>query len=169
VKRCHCKRPGYRFRGKRWQCVIHFRLDTMRACAKAAGKKIPTVAELGQMFDGLRKRGMRCEACNVRMRWAGRTSDTNTVSLQHDASGRLRLLCRRCNSRHGQMPGDLFYELVGTDRWYCARCETVKPLSDFYKNRAGSCCKPCRKKLNKEMWALYGRQWYENSQRRKQA
>jgi hypothetical protein len=138
----------------------------MQCNARAAGKYVPTRAELESLAKTLIAKGMKCAPCGTIMQWKGSRSETHTVSLQHDRSGRIRLICRRCNSRHDDFPGDTFYKTpVGFA--HCHRCKTTKPLADFYPERAGSCCKPCRKALNKEMWAKYGKQWMKNSQERK--
>lgn len=64
------------------------------------------------------------------------------------------------------MPGDSFYDLPKT-HWWCARCKTMKPKKDFYRNKAGSCCRVCRKRLNHFMWKLYGKKWTHNSREKK--
>lgn len=168
-KKCSkCGRVGHRFRGDRWLCVIHHRMDTMRATAKAKGKSVPSWAELDALFTDLILRSLRCEVCDLAMRWAGRRGALDTVTLQHDRSGRVRLICMLCNQRHDDLPGDSFYELPPRS-WRCSRCETVKPLTEFYKNRTGGVCKACRKIVNKAMWAKFGRIWTANSQRRRNA
>lgn len=163
-----CSNPGFRFRGERWLCVTHNRFDTMRTCAKSKGKYVPTHGELERLAGRLIANGMKCEACGCKMNWHSEASRKKTVSLQHDASGAVRLICMSCNSRHGNLLGDSLYSLP-KDHWRCPKCEIVKPLSEFYKNRVGSCCKMCRKKLNAEMWKRFGKQWAANSKRKKRA
>jgi len=159
-----CGDPGFRFRGERWLCSIHNRMDTMRTAARSAGKYVPTEDELTTLFRDLTARGMKCETCGVVMPLHG--DRRATVSLQHDRSGRLRLICMTCNSRHDDLPGDSFYDLP-PDSWRCSRCEQVLPLARFYKGRAGGCCIDCRKKLNAQMWAAHGKRWAANSLARK--
>jgi hypothetical protein len=163
-----CEKPGFRFRGERWLCVIHHRIDTMQNSARTKRKAVPTTELLDSLASELVGRKMACEVCNVIMQWAGKMGEPHTVSLQHDRSGRFRLICMRCNQIHDDLPGDSFYDLP-KNHWRCRPCNRVLPLSSFYKNRAGSCCIECRKKLNKKMWALHGKTWAKNSQRRKRA
>ena len=162
-----CDQPGFRWHGERWLCIVHFRFDTMRFCAMGKGKVVPTYADLDKLAAEAVANDMKCDHCKAVMLWFGGTeSRGSVVSLQHDRSGRIRFLCMTCNNRHGQCPGDLFYD-IPKEHWYCARCEKILPLTDFYKGRAGSCCKACRKTLNKSMWAQFGKQWFANSQGRK--
>lgn len=166
AKCAKCSELGFRFRGGRWLCLIHNRIDTMQNSARSKGKYVPSEAELLKLAARLVRRNMKCDVCEATMHWHTTGSRNYTVSLQHDRSGKVRLICMGCNQRHDDLPGDSLYELP-KDHWRCARCEKVKPLPAFYKDRAGSCCKSCRKTLNAEMWKRFGKKWAANSKRRK--
>lgn len=157
-----CSEPGFRYRGERWLCVIHNRIDTMRNSARASGQYVPTNEELACLVKDLISRGMQCESCTRVMQWAGKNGEGTTVSIQHDRSGRIRLICMLCNVRHDDLPEDTFYELP-PNSWRCVGCKTVKPLTEFYPNKVGCVCKPCRKELNRKMWSRFGKQWSANS------
>jgi hypothetical protein len=160
--KCDC--PGFRWRGERWLCIFHHRFDTMITASRTCGKTVPTERQLWAMAVPIITNGMKCPSCDVVMQWTG-NRQSHTISLQHDRSGALRLICMLCNQRHDDLPGDTFFELP-KDHWRCPRCEQVLPLTAFYKDRAGGCCKVCRKKLNREMWAKFGKQWQANSEAR---
>lgn len=161
-----CDEKAYRVHGDRPLCVVHFRFETMRDAARSKGKVVPTHDDLRRMADEIIQNGLACPHCGRQMHWTKppqRRSDV--VSLQHDRSGRLRLLCMGCNIKHATYPGDTFYDApIGWS--FCHRCHQSLPPESFYKNRMGACCRSCRKVLNREMWALYGRKWAENSRRR---
>lgn len=167
-----CFRPGYRFRGERWLCVIHHRFDCIKTSAKSSGKTVPTNEQLKELANELIQNNMKCEPCGAKMQWVKESGGLNTVSLQHDRSGRFRFICLKCNSRHDDLPGDTFYDLP-KGHWRCPHCKEIKPLTDFYTNSAdkihGGCCKSCRKILNKKMWSIYGKKWAANSKRKREA
>jgi rRNA maturation endonuclease Nob1 len=93
------------------------------------------------------------------MNWFASDGRSTVISLQHDRSGDIRLMCHACNTRHAKMPGDLFYE-VGPDKHRCPRCERILPLNAFWKDRSGdkwrnrwSYCKDCGGEINKIRYA----------------
>lgn len=167
-----CDRETHRYRSKQNLCEVHYRVVQMRDSARSSGKYTPTPGEMNQMVEALIANGMKCEACSVEMVWGtGERGRSDVVSLQHDRSGDVRLICMGCNIRHYTFPDDTFYNHADRQSAHCARCHRTLPLSSFYVNargrRAGSCCKECRKELNREMWKVHGRRWYANSMERK--
>ena len=166
MNRCACGEIGFRFHGDRWQCVIHFRLDCMRECARSKGKYVPSHDELLALVAEAVSNVMKCSHCKQFMVWFGVPGQSNVVSLQHDRSGKIRFLCKECNNRHQSFPADTFYDYPPDWRW-CSRCKRAKHLSEFYKGKAGACCRACRKALNKSMWEIHGRRWLANSASRK--
>lgn len=161
-----CDKPGFRYRGERWLCVVHNRFDTMRASAQSKGKIVPTHEQLEEMASILIARGMKCEACGIETQWAGVKGSLSTISLQHDRCGKLRLICMGCNQRHDDLPGDTFYDLPA-NHWPCPKCKRMLHLSAYYRERAGVYCKDCRKEINREKWAVHGKRYMENSLERK--
>lgn len=161
-----CGREPDRYHGDRWLCIVHYRFETMRDAARLKRKYVPSHSELEALRNDLEMNGMKCRACECVMIWSGRPEDGNIVSLQHDASGSICFLCKRCNCKHGQLPGDLFYSLP-EGQWYCAKCKTIKDIDgEFYRLNSGklsSWCKSCRRSTNKEMWAKHGARWSRNS------
>ena len=156
MNRCaQCDRTGTWFRGGRWLCVVHHRFDTMRTCARARNRYVPTRDELERLADAIINDAMHCPSCSVLMQWTGNRSDTHTISLQHDACGHIRFLCKKCNMRHAAWPGDRFYEHP-IDWKYCPKCDSGLPPSEFYRTSSGrlkSYCKGCKHQIAKREWA----------------
>jgi hypothetical protein len=161
-----CDRPAHRFRMRKWICTIHNRIDTMRNCARAKKKYVPTHEELWAMIQDLIARDMKCEVCQTVMQWHGKRGSLTTVSLQHDRSGKLRLICMLCNQRHDDMPGDTFYDLP-PGHWPCPKCKKVLPAADYYPNKRPAYCKLCSNAISKAMWALHGKRYTANYLRKK--
>jgi hypothetical protein len=122
------------------------RFYQMRATARQFSKIAPS-------FDWLESavpRGMICPVCDRRMVWRGKGS--RVITLQHDRSGEMRLMCKQCNTRHAKMPGDSFYSLP-KDHKYCPECKTAKTLDSFWRDITRwrgvfTYCIPCGKKRN---------------------
>lgn len=161
-----CSRPGHRFRGHRWLCVRHTRMETMKNAAQKAGKRIPTWDELEKMIHDVEASGLKCPHCGIQMCWLMAEDKLRTLTLQHDRSGDLRILCFLCNIQHDDVPGDLFYE-IPVGHKHCPQCRVVQPIdTQFYRlsnGRLSSWCRSCRKAVNKRMWEIYGKQWTKNS------
>lgn len=130
-------------------CKKHFRFLKMRYTAKAYGKYVPTFSELERAFRKLS--GFRCVGCDKVMRWTKKESSlADTVTLQHDADGGIRLICFSCNDRHMHYPGDSFYTR-NRNMKLCGMCKTEKPFDEFTKSRdkysflkLGGHCRRCR-------------------------
>lgn len=152
-----CDEQGHRFQGERWLCVRHYRLGQMIYQAQRRGKYAPTPDELAALVREAEAAGMVCPHCKRQMNWAAKPRGYSTVvSLQHDRSGKLRLLCLGCNSRHQSFPGDTMYDYP-PDWQFCPECQKAKPGDQFFRSqRTGrriSYCKPCQSKKNAAKWA----------------
>ena len=150
-----CDRPGTVFKCNRWICDIHFRIQCMRDGASLNGKVVPTKQSLLEMAESLECAGMTCCHCSVVMVWRGIRGQPNVVSLQHDRSGHMRLLCKYCNNVHQSFPGDTFYDFPAGWR-YCPKCKSAKSPDNFYQSATGrrkSYCKECRRVITRDEWA----------------
>lgn len=104
----------------------------MRVCAKAKGKSVPSYKALDKMISGLIN--MLCPECGHRMKWLRKDSPKHVLTLQHDRSGKMRLLCFSCNTRHHYLPGDRFYT-APTGKRFCQDCKKFLPLASFFADR----------------------------------
>lgn len=105
-------------------CAKHLRFHRMRMSAQTAGKKRPTFATLERLVPP----GLVCPACGRRMNWLKRDGAASMVTLQHDRSGRLRLICFTCNVQHWRFPGDTFYALrANPEAWANRRAFMAPP------------------------------------------
>ncbi len=150
-----CDRPGAVFKCNRWLCDIHFRIQCMRDSASAKGKFVPNKLLLYALAEQVEAGGMKCSHCSQSMVWRGEKGQRNVVSLQHDRSGEVRLLCLDCNFNHRHFPGDSYYTTpIG---WkYCPKCQTAKRPDEFYRRRNGklkSYCKECKHGIAMAEWA----------------
>jgi RNase P subunit RPR2 len=151
-----CKAPAEASRGRARYCAKHFRFVAMRAFAKTRGKYQPTAAEL----EALIPPGMVCVTCQRVMNWLHTDGRSTQVTLQHDRSGAIRLICSACNTKHQAMPGDLIYALPASSK-FCQKCETVLPLASFHFRKRGrsagkplSICISCERVLHRERKAF---------------
>lgn len=129
-----CKRIGCRgIAFKRGYCVMHHRLNNMRSRAISSRKYSPKFAEL----EALVPPGMKCQPCGRAMIWYAGTVVSNLITLQHDRSGTIRLICQGCNSGHAWVEGDRFYE-IGPGKRQCGLCKAIKPVSEFVKQKLGA-------------------------------
>lgn len=159
----YCDEPRSALFAKDVRCLPHARMDQMRYTARRRGLLEPSIRELE---DLVRTSEMKCAGCRLPMAWTFKMSERGrrgVISLQHDRSGALRLLCVRCNIRHSDHPGDTFYEIPEGKR-FCGRCQTFRPLDQFPRNRAqpGGIGNPCRKckadlEMNRDRKAVYAR------------
>lgn len=118
-------------RGKSYYCAKHLRLIQMNADAKQNGKQAPSFAEL----ESLIPQDMKCSACARTMNWLRTGGMSTQVTLQHDRSGQIRLICFGCNTRHASLPGDLLYEIPKGHR-YCPGCHLIKSESSFWQRKS---------------------------------
>lgn len=147
-------------------CERHYRFGQMRNRAKADGKTVPTYEWLESNVPN----DMKCPTCRRVMNWRQFEGASTVITLQHDRNGDFNFLCLACNSRHGAMQGDSFYELP-EDHKMCPRCKEVKHLDNFctdtngrWKNKK-SICRDCSTKYHAE-WVSKTREEY-NEKRRK--
>ena len=163
-----CSLPAFRESGHIWLCYMHYRFQSMRTKAKYDGKEVPSYNDLKLLFDQLNP-VMICPICRRPMNWMAKDGRSTVITLQHDRSGVLRLLCMGCNARHGQCEGDSFYSEIGPNRKRCWRCKQVKTLEEFSTDRGrwsekGTTCKECLYILNKT-WRTKNREKYNASKR----
>jgi hypothetical protein len=157
IDKCtRCAAPATKRRGMRRLCLRHYRIDCMRECAKSKGKVVPSPVLLELLLDDLIAGGMKCPHCRQSVVLAGNKGQANVISLQHDRSGVMRLLCLLCNNRHQAFPGDSFYDYQ-LDWKYCAKCSTAKHETEFYLNRTTgrrkSYCKACKHQIARSEYA----------------
>jgi len=131
-KRCSkCTEPAHSKSGHQWLCVLHYRLRQMQHSARRYNKVAPTDQVLIEMIAALGP-GLHCPVCKRQMNLLASDGQSTCLTLQHDRSGALRLICKRCNNRHQYHPLDSFYDLpAGHKR--CPGCRTVKPFAEFYQ------------------------------------
>lgn len=137
-----CAQPGVATWGKHktWHCAKHHRFWQMKFGARFAKKREPSLEELEALF--LEVINMQCPVCECDMVWFTKEDRKRTLTLQHDASGKLRMICFRCNLRHAALPSDIFYEVQAGSK-YCHYCEQILPLSDFHPKSKYNRCRKC--------------------------
>lgn len=116
--------------GHQFLCVRHYRLRQMRHKAKYDGKSAPSMSELETMIPD----GMICPFCKKVMNWRRCDGQATVITIQHDRSGLVRMLCQSCNTRHAFFPGDTFYDHDQSKR-RCGCCKLALPLDRFPSNR----------------------------------
>lgn len=154
-----CSRKAYVRQGRIWLCKKHYRFSQMRTCAKRHNKYVPTYEELELLTINTLQidKGKVCPECNRVMNWVKKDGSSTVVTLQHDRSGNIKLLCQSCNSRHSKYDGDSFYTRNKSKK-LCPKCKDEKELSDFFNVKSsskrwlnkGSYCKDCNRKYQKE-------------------
>ncbi len=144
------------------------RFIQMRNAAKRSGKAVPTFRLLERLAAALV--AMKCPACQSPMNWLLKNGAATVVTLQHDRSGRMRLICKGCNSRHHLHPGDTYYEMPSGHK-RCPRCTKTKPIADFGKKR--SQCRKCeaevsleRYRADKPTWKARKKAWLKANRRK---
>ncbi len=140
-----CKKKAEASSGTGSYCAKHVRFLRMRTDAKRKGKVVPSYDLLESMVQKLRD--FKCPICSIKMVWLRKESTTRAITLQHDHSGDLRLICFSCNTAHQFIPKDGFYEKPKNTR-YCQDCKKFKPLTEFFQDRrltigVKTYCKPC--------------------------
>lgn len=160
-----CKRAAV----ARRLCVKHYRFTSMRQVAHRTKKRAPSFSEMDKLVPS----GMICPPCGRRMNWAKKEGAGTVITLQHDRSGRLKMICMSCNSRHARFKGDTFYKIQPDER-KCSLCGKLKHFTEFPRSRGGSRwkgrtspCLPCHRKKN-ERWRKENREKHLESQRASQ-
>ena len=106
--------------------IRNLRFYQMRREAERKGKAVPTMNQL----YALASNGLSCPDCGVTMHWLEKESPRFVITLQHYRDGSFGLVCKSCNSRHRNMPGD-DYRSSPKDHKYCPHCKLLKPFSKF--------------------------------------
>lgn len=151
--------------GRQWLCPRHYRFGQMRANAKRYGKLTPSHEWLEENIPA----DMICRRCSRQMNWRQKDGAATVVCLQHNRDGTMEIICLSCNTRHGQMRGDEFYDLP-PDSKRCPGCGQVKLLSAFCTDRAGkwkskkSNCRSCSKSAH-DAWVKANRIKYNETRR----
>lgn len=150
-----CDEPKHVKQGRISLCAMHYRISSMRACARRNGKLVPTRQEI-EWFA----LNMSCFGCGKEMHWLAVDGRKDQATLQHDRDGTIRLLCLSCNVRHSHNPDDSFYELPKNHK-HCPDCEKVLPYSSFCKDKSRpvglkSYCRGCAKNRHKQWRESYG-------------
>lgn len=166
MKHCSlCKIPAVIKQGHQWLCVRHYRFRQMRSCARRRGKTVPSCQELELMVP----KNMQCPGCSRTMVWRSKEGPATVISLQHDRSGKMRMLCRSCNTRHAAFMGDSFYTHDQTKR-VCPRCKQLLDWNHFSTDRTprwknkNTYCRQCRTEMH-AAWVAKNRE-RENAKRR---
>ncbi len=150
-----CSRVSVRKQGRIWLCAQHYRLQQMRVNAKRHKKEVPSYEVLEHLAHWLGNPPI-CPICHRFMNWLAVDGAASVVTLQHDRSGDIRLMCLACNTKHAAMPNDTFYSLPSGHR-RCPRCEQTKPFAAFSLDR--SRVFPHRKTYCKECASVYHKEW----------
>lgn len=131
--------------GRIWLCKKHLRFSRMRHISKYRKKATPTLEWLEDSIP----ENMICPTCNRVMNWMSYEGRSTMITLQHDRSGELRLICHACNTRHAKQKDDEFYD-IPMDRKRCPGCREIKSLDSFWKDNSGdkwkntfAYCKQC--------------------------
>jgi len=159
MRKCsRCNEPSCAKQGHQWLCEKHYRFRQMRGKAQQRGLAVPTYEWLEANVPD----GMICCWCKRTMNWLQRDGASTVITLQHDRSGELRLICLACNSRHARFSGDEFYSLP-IDKKPCPACKQVLPLSAFCIDRSKrwqdrkSMCRQCSTDVHRE-WVRRNRE-----------
>jgi len=152
-----CKRVAVVDVGKTTSyCNLHYRSNQMRDSASAKGKIVPNQIWLERELIRIELAGMICPHCSIQMQWSGAGSRKNTITLQHDFSGDLRLLCLSCNVKHSNHGSDDYYQLLPGEN-HCARCHQVFPEDSFPSQlmkdgtrKKRSYCRGCRAEYDRQ-------------------
>lgn len=154
-----CEREAVRKQGRLWLCQVHYRYQRMRIEAKRNHKTVPGYDELLAMTPA----DMICVGCSRKMNWLAGDGQSTVASLQHDRDGKLRLICRACNTRHAQMDGDSFYTFP-KEKKRCPKCKQIKELGEFQVdrrkwNQTCTYCRDCNHEIYLRRIAVHGIYW----------
>lgn len=127
-------------------CEKHYRFLQMRDVAQRRGKVVPTWEHLDEML---------LECLNEHGELGADKKTGSTISLQHNLDGTMCFICHSCNVGHGNSKLGDRYLYLEYDEKYCPRCDTVKSLDQFNKDRskirgARSKCRECQNKQTRK-------------------
>lgn len=124
----YCKTSRY--------CLKHYRFKTMRNCAKANNKKVPSFDQLEKYLSDLKD--FRCPGCGKIMVWRAKkmVGIGDVVSLQHWKDGTMSFLCLGCNIAKGSVNfmRDV-RERIPSSKKRCQRCKHVKDRENYQKDK----------------------------------
>lgn len=154
-----CTEEAFVKQGHQWLCPRHYRFGQMRSTAKRRGKKVPEHTEIAAMVEACK---MICPLCGRSMNWLAKSGHSTVVTLQHDQSGELKLLCLACNVRHRTFAEDSIYTR-DRSKHPCRDCGKELAKSDFWTDRSRPLgikpyCKNCAYERYKK--------WAENNRER---
>ncbi len=161
-----CNDEAARKQGRIWLCKKHYRFQQMRCTAKRLGKSVPEYEWLEKEWSNIKG---HCPICKREVNWLSREGTDTVITLQHDRSGRIRLLCLSCNVRHASFSDDSFYT-TDPSKKICTLCRRELPKADFANDRGAgitkkkSWCRNCASQKQKE-WRNKNRS-RENEKRR---
>ena len=150
-----CDKKGIHKRALRTiYCDKCYRFNCMLKIAKQYNKYVPSLTEIEVLFGKLHN--MQCPICNKQMSWHSKYGKmSNVISLQHNYSGNILLICQGCNSGHGNsMLKDEYFNLNNNER-FCPDCRKILNKNSFYKssrNEYAGICKVCdniRRSINR--------------------
>lgn len=159
-----CDRPSHIRQGRILLCAMHYRFSSMRTRATRDGKYVPTRDEIESLIPS----PFVCIGCSREMNWLRSDGASTQVTLQHDRSGKLRLICLGCNTRHAHHPDDSYYDVPDGHK-RCGRCDRVLSREHFAvdKSRAvglKAWCRKCSHDSHTE-WRKKNRDHYNAKQR----
>lgn len=131
-------------------CRKHYRLAYMGYMSRHRGKRAPSIGALEKLVPN----PFDCPVCSRPMIWTCRKLTGRVVTIQHDASGRIRLICMSCNARHAGFVGDKLYRLRDGFK-FCSQCKRSRPQSEFYKSARGyflSACRDCGRTMARQRY-----------------
>ena len=124
--RKQCSKLSQISHGKgRQYCLKCYRFRRMKDGAKKGNKYQPSWEELEYLFHHTIK-NMQCPTCEKKMIWHGSLGTRkDVISLQHNKSGTLMLICCSCNSAHGHSHlNDRYFDIPNNCK-YCAQCKKL--------------------------------------------
>lgn len=124
--------------------------------ARSTERKAPSIAYLERLIP----KNMQCPVCGTKMNWLQKDGAATVITLQHDNSGKIRLICHACNVRHGHVTAGeyVFYHTPNGWKW-CPGCKRARPTKMFHNdsvNKSGrrAYCKAC----SRTMWHKWAKQ-----------
>jgi hypothetical protein len=145
-----CDLDAFKRRTNAVYCARHYRFAQMRSDSVKRGKAVPSFEQLEALAESASASGqLTCPSCSRAMVWLSTMGDrSSVVSLQHDHSGEMRLICMSCNARHHYLPNDAWYAVPDGSK-ACSKCGAIKPFDSFQRDKSKvtgriAQCRECR-------------------------